>query len=151
MDARLTALWPKALLKTQSLTAALKASGAAFSVRVRFQGESEAIGDDERLAARHYVREVHLLLDGVAVVWARSVCAAEAQGWREVLDCGNASLGARLFGGEVEAVRSDFEYLQGHVPELRDPVWMRRSRFTCQEQTLLLTEAFLPTLARFLP
>lgn len=150
MEKNLTALWPQSLLTTQSLTAALKASGAAFSVHVRFQGESEAIAADERLAARHYVREVELHLDGIAVVWARSVCAADAQGWREVLDCGNASLGARLFGGDVAAVRSAFEYLTGPVPIASTPVYMRRSRFYCAGEELLLTEAFLPALAPFL-
>ena len=143
--------WPRALLATQSLTAALKATGAAFAVRVRFQGETEALFARERLAARHYAREVELLLDGVAVVWARSVCDAASQRWREVLACGEQPLGAKLFGGEVEAKRSDFVYFTDKVPGADAPVWMRASRFVCAGETLLLTEAFLPALAAFLP
>lgn len=142
--------WPQWLLETRSLTAALKATGAAFAVEVRFQGEIERIGADERLADAHYAREVFLHLDGVPVVWARSVCAADAHGWREVLNCGGQPLGARLFDGTLRAVRSPFEYLRKPLPDGSQTVWMRRSRFVCAEETLLLTEAFLPALRPFL-
>ena len=150
MEKNLTPLWPDDILQAPSLTAALTATGADFSVRVRFQGETEAIHADERLADAHYVREVDLLLDGVAVVWARSVCAADAHGWRNVLDCGQQSLGARLFGGEIAALRSPFRYVLTHLADCREAVWMRRSFFEYQGERLLLSETFLPALARFL-
>ena len=143
--------WPQALLATPSLTAALKATGADFAVRVRFQGEvaAEDLFSHERFAACHYVREVHLLLAGVAVVWARSVCAADALLWREVLDCGEQPLGARLCGGVLSAQRSDFTYFAGNVPEEAGEVWQRCSCFTLGDERLLLTEAFLPALTDF--
>ncbi|MDO5091118.1 MAG: chorismate lyase [Cardiobacteriaceae bacterium] len=140
-----------ALMTAQSLTAALKARGARFAVDVRFQGEIDAarLRADERIAGAHYAREVRLLLDDVPVVWARSVCAANAKGWREVLACGNQPLGARLFGGEVEAARSAFRYARLEA-DGSGTVWIRQSRFTAHGDTLLLSEAFLPGLQEFL-
>lgn len=143
-----------ALMTAQSLTAALKARGARFAVDVRFQGDIDAarLRADERLAAAHYAREVRLLLDDVPVVWARSVCAASACGWREVLACGNQPLGARLFGGGVAAVRSPFRYAlldAGEVADADGAVWLRQSRFTARGDVLVLSEAFLPGLSRY--
>lgn len=135
------------LMRQQSLTAALQATGARFAVDVLYQGESEDLRADECLARAHYVREVRLLLDGAPVVWARSVCAADAAGWRDVLACGNQPLGARLFGGGVSAVRSPFRYAllkAGEVPQADGAVWIRQSRFAAAGEVLVLSEAFLP-------
>lgn len=141
----------RALMQRQSLTAALKGMGGAFAVRVRHQGVLDAAWE-AAMAGRLYAREVHLLLDGVPVVWARSVCAQDAWGWRQVLDCGEQPLGARLFGGEVQAERSAFRYALTHggqVPETDARVWMRQSCFAAAGETLTLTEAFLPALGAY--
>lgn len=141
----------RALMQRQSLTAALKGMGGAFAVRVRHQGALDAAWE-AAMAGQLYAREVQLLLDGVPVVWARSVCAQDAWGWRKVLDCGEQPLGARLFGGEVQAERSAFRYALAHggqVPETDARVWMRQSCFAAAGEILTLTEAFLPALARY--
>lgn len=151
MEETLNNPWPQWLLQTRSLTAALQETGATFAVEVLFQGESDKLCAHEYFCQHHYVREVRLLLDGIPVVWARSVCAAQETYWRNVLDCGNRSLGARLFGGQVQAVRSPFHYFAASVPGADTPVWIRCSRFDYQGKALLLSEAFLPALAAFLP
>ncbi|MDO4776586.1 MAG: hypothetical protein Q4A06_03915 [Cardiobacteriaceae bacterium] len=145
-----TRAW-RTLMQTQSLTAALKATGADFAVRVRHQGALETAWEADA-GGRLYAREVHLLLDGAPVVWARSVCAVDATGWRKVLDCGEQPLGARLFGGDVQAARSPFRYAltrAGQVPETDAPVWMRQSHFDGHGELLILSEAFLPGLSRY--
>lgn len=139
------------LMQRQSLTVALKSMGADFAVRVRHQGALDAAWE-ARMHGLLYAREVHLLLDGVPVVWARSICAHDASGWRKVLDCGEQPLGARLFGGDVQAERSAFRYAQvqaGQVPETDAPVWIRQSHFDSHSEILILTEAFLPALGRY--
>ena len=144
-----------ALMQQQSLTAALKATGATFSVRVLHQGVADSLWADECLppeAPAFYAREVQLLLNGEAVVWARSVCADSAEGWKQVLDCGTQPLGAQLFGGSLAAERSAFTFAQvpaGWVPDTEVPVWARHSVFVHQGEVLGLMECFLPALARF--
>lgn len=143
------------LMREQSLTAALKATGAVFSVQVLHQGAAGALWAEERVpadAAAFYSREVYLLLDGRPVVWARSVCADGAAGWKSVLDCGTQPLGAQLFGGGIRSERSGF--LFARVPPERLPqgaaaevVWARRSQFVCGGEALGLIECFLPGLS----
>ncbi|MDO4693802.1 MAG: chorismate lyase [Eikenella sp.] len=144
-----------ALMRRQSLTAALMATGAAFAVDVRRQGRAQDLWADECLPAEaeaFYAREVHLLLDGVPVVWARSVCADDAAGWKQVLDCGVQPLGARLFGGGIRAARSPFAFARvpaGWLDGAEGSVWARRSVFAAGGEVLGLTECFLPALQGF--
>lgn len=143
------------LMCQQSLTAALMATGAAFAVVVRHQGKALDLWADECLPAdaeAFYAREVHLLLDGEPVVWARSVCADDAAGWKQVLDCGTQPLGAQLFGGGIRASRSPFAFARipaGWLGVTDEKVWARRSLFEAGGEVLGLTECFLPALQRF--
>lgn len=143
------------LMRQQSLTAALKATGAAFAVQVRRQGRAQDLWADECLPAEaeaFYAREVHLLLDGEPVVWARSVCADDAAGWKQVLDCGVQPLGAQLFGGGIRASRSAFAFARvpaAWLDAAGGSLWARRSRFEADGEGLGLTECFLPALQDF--
>lgn len=146
-----------ALMQASSLTEVLTKRPHHFSVRLLHLGpvawqlhEGGFIGLDSTDVL--YGREVVLCLDEVPVVWARSVCAAQADHWRTLIDCGTQPLGARLFDGSLPLQRTTFEYAYGHwadcAPE--QAVWMRRSAFTWQGQFLYLGEAFLPSLTTFL-
>lgn len=150
------AAWGVDAMRVQSLTVFLSNLGD-FAVDVVYSGasrgdvwadEAAILGDDAL-----FVREVRLLLDGVAVVAAKSVCRADDVAWRTVLDCGQQSLGARLFGGAMALQRSPFVFVR--LPEdfalvhLRGN-WARRSVFDDGQGRLVLTECFLPELARFL-
>lgn len=157
------------LLRASSLTAALRALGAEFSVRLLHLGEVALPADEAdslTLAARKgkapscvFGREVVLCLDNTPVVWARSVCAPEAMGWRGILDCGTRPLGERLFDGSLKLTRTPFEFAQvspqpGRAADfapLETALPARRSRFELNHESLWLTECFLPTLAQFCP
>ncbi|UOP05244.1 chorismate--pyruvate lyase family protein [Conchiformibius kuhniae] len=132
----------------QSLTRAL-GEVAAFSVRLRHLGAANGVPPhfaDWRLPAQSFVREVDLCLNGAAVGWAQSLCAADSA-WRAVLDCGNTSLGAKLFGGGAAWRRSELAFTAG----ADGFILMRRSRFTAENgDELYLAEGFLPNILDFL-
>lgn len=155
-----------ALLQTQSLTRALRSLGGRFSVTLRHLGERCAGGFWPAFAAqeRLFVREVHLCLDGEAVVWAQSVCAADSVFWRSLLDCGTQPLGERLFDGSLNISRSPLEYVSPLPPACWSAVGSgengsfqtafaaRRSLFAAPNGDLLgLAECFLPALKSYLP
>ncbi|AXK38305.1 chorismate lyase [Crenobacter cavernae] len=158
------------LTESGSLTERLIATGHRFDVVVRFQGK--AVLFDEESGALSLprgsigtVREVVLTLDDVPVVVARSVARLGCPVWKSVLTRGNRSLGFTLFGELPELTRAPLSYAE--IDE-RHPLYpgiarigdkarhvapqyaARRSRFTMRGETLLLCEAFLPTLADFL-
>ena len=147
-----------ALCQTQSLTAALRALGGSFTVKVLYIGELDwqcnPLGENHaETAAPQFVRDVLLHLDGVPVVQARSACSPQSQAWRGVLDCGTQPLGERLFDGTLPLKRSAFEFCLmenvGGQDEFRRPVAARRSYFDWDGEVLELTEYFLAGLAQF--
>ncbi len=145
------------LLQINSLTQGLKQVCADFSVRVLHLGQTTRAEDEDCFVVDDalFCREVELQLSGQAVVWARSVCLQNAKNWQSVLDCGTQSLGSILFGGQMQVVRSAFEYAvlpQTHVlsQAYQSAIYARRSMFTWQGETLLLQECYLPTLLNHL-
>ena len=105
-------------------------------------------------------REVHLTLDDVPVIAARTVVRADSSVWLHVIDRGNRALGITLFSRDAPAPRSPLEFaaLSPHHPlgrmagltqpdEMR---WARRSRFEQEGVVLLVQEVFLPPLLRFI-
>ena len=105
------------------------------------------------------VREVYLYCGDTPVVFAHSVVARKhLQGaWRGLSRLGNRSLGTMLFSNPL-IHRAEFGYkqLNSYHPlfkracqRLRAPpahLWARRSRFTSEEQPILVTEVFLPAI-----
>ncbi len=113
-----------------------------------------------------WAREVLLMLDGLPVVWARSVLPAQAlRGpWRALRGFGTRPLGDWLFqradvrrgpvelrrlGGADPAVRAAARALERAglpaFPAGRGaPLWARRSAFVRRGCALWLTELFLP-------
>ncbi|MCS4532784.1 chorismate--pyruvate lyase family protein [Neisseria montereyensis] len=148
-----------ALIQAQSLTAALRAIDASFSVRLLHLGATHCdilFSDGLTITTpdNGFGRDVLLCLNDIPVVWARSLCAADAQNWRNLLDCGTRPLGERLFDGSLPLTRSAFEY--AILPEtyrfngFEKPSFLaRRSFFDLQGERLGLTECFLPALQSF--
>lgn len=145
-----------ALCQAQSLTAALRALGGSFTVKVLYMGELDGQGNSfgenhAKTAAPQFVRDVLLHLDGVPVVQARSACSPQSQAWRGLLDCGTQPLGERLFDGTLPLKRSAFEFClmenAGGQDDFRRPVAARRSYFDWDGEELELTEYFLAGLA----
>ena len=169
------------LLRIQSLTAGLKSLDADFSVSLLFLGnrQIEVLGEprfnglsDHNL----FSREVFLLLDGIPVVWAQSLCQGMPSSlekgrvnesrWLEILDCGTEPLGHKLFDGSLPITRTPFEYAVVKNPpmfawgmEAQDypdhacdvPTFIaRRSIFDWAGDGLELTEYYLPALFEFI-
>ncbi|MXR37773.1 chorismate lyase [Rhodobacteraceae bacterium CH30] len=144
-----------------SLTERLLASGRRFDVQVLFQSDNTALDQEAVLLgiAPHAVlhaRHVLLLLDGIPVVMARSVCRSACPQWSALLDRGSRSLGLTLFGGLPQLVRGPLRFntlqqpdalhalVQAHSQAEQLPA--RRCLFTLHDAPLLVSEIFLPEL-----
>jgi chorismate--pyruvate lyase len=149
-----------------SLTSRLQARGR-FAVRVLRQGLAMPTSDEavklgigrKRLA---WVREVALICDNEAVVFAHTILPRRPRGpvsrWLACL--GSQSLGARIFAhagfsrGTIQCKRLDQRHALFHpaieAMHLTDSppaaLWARRSRFVIGVQSLLVTEIFSPAL-----
>ena len=155
-----------------SLTARIQAycrnDFAVFPLR---QERARMSRDEQQLLESHlpvaWVREVVLLADGIAVVFARSVLLPRARtAWPLFFRAGKRPLGALLFDdpavcrGPLEAARIDPRHslwrlatrhgvLSGALTPLVPPaLWARRSLFWREGQPLLVQELFLPAIAR---
>jgi chorismate--pyruvate lyase len=146
------------LLDEGSLTAHLiRASAGDFRVRRIRQGWEQPLLSESRLLdlpARQQalVREVALVCEGEAWVFARSVIPASSLtgSLRHLRRLNNESLGALIFQ-HPSLVRSTFELalVKGNAAYIdtayqqQQPAWGRRSRFEVQGKPLLVSEVFL--------
>ena len=129
------------LATAQSLTVALSQRGD-FAVQLDALGEMAGGEGVFRLPQRQFARRVTLLLNGVAVVQAQSVCALDSA-WREWLDCGTTPLGQILFSGCLPQLsRSPLQFARAEPFLLA-----RRSTFDYAGDKLDLLECFLPAAA----
>jgi len=150
-----------------SLTARIVARCDRFQVRVLGEHRARPFNDEYALiglpAGRHaWTREVLLLADGIPVVFAHSVLApCDLNGaWHMAQAIGSRPLGAALFAdpsicrGPLTSARLLAQHplhrhacnaLQAQLPTL----WARRSRFCRLDRPLLVTEVFLPGIAKF--
>ena len=141
-----------------SLTGQLVASGRGeFHVRRLFQGWEVPLPSERRLLALPprqlaLVREVALLLDSDAVVFARSVfpISSLVGSLAHLRRLHNTSLGAILFKHpgmhrypfELARMAGDSDYLP-HSLRQPEPAWGRRSRFEIAGKKLMVSEVFL--------
>lgn len=153
-----------------SLTARVRARCTKFEVRVLFQGLANLHPDETallgvRAGERAWVREVLLLADGRAVVFARSLLPrANARGiWMLFHRMGTRPLGGELFAdpaivrGTLATLRLDARDARYHrvraalaqaAPATPCPhsLWARRSLFMRRGRALMVSETFLPAL-----
>jgi chorismate--pyruvate lyase len=156
--------WLKA---SGSLSARLAATGKQFSVQVLRQGRAPLSQDEIyalglKVPCAGYAREVLLRVDGLPVVFARSVTAHHHAigAWRAVQGLGNRPLADVLFkrsGISRQALSflsmARRSRLQGHVsrswasavnyPVVDVALRARRSVFVRQGATLLVMEVFI--------
>ena len=149
------------LQATGSLSARLAATGEVFSVQVLRQGRMPLTEDEAQtlgvLGPRlGYVREVLLKVDGVSVVFARSVTAhAHSLGaWRSVRGLGSRPLANVLFT-RAGITRQPMQYrqfgphsallrqVQQVCPGVPRSLNARRSVFLRQHAPLLVMEVFI--------
>jgi chorismate--pyruvate lyase len=157
------------LTDAMSLTAKLKSCGGHFQVRrlhqwhdVCLADEAEVVGLSRRQMARE--RDVLLLVDGTPVVYAHTVVplASEAD-WPFFDALGERSLGSRLFTdplvrrGKLQyaRLRADHPLMrraeQATGAQLAASLSARRCLYRRRTGLLLVTELFLPAIAKLKP
>lgn len=150
-----------------SLTARLKKQYPDFAVQVLSQDWRKPNIDEQALlrlpAASHaWVREVMLMGEGQAQVFAHSVIARKdlRGAWCQLRKIGRVPLGAALFANaSVQRGRLHYRKLSPAHPvhqafcrhacvKTSQRLWARRSLFCLRHYRLLVTEVFLPSCAR---
>jgi chorismate--pyruvate lyase len=149
-----------------SLTRLLQARCEHFRVEPTFQAFATACIDE--LAVMHLrrqsqvlVREVYLHCDETPVVFAHSIIKKEhlKSAWRGLSRLGNRSLGTMLFTNPlIKRTPLVFKNLKSTHPLFKRAckqlqtrpinLWARRSLFILQQQPILVTEVFLPTICQ---
>ncbi|MCB1914928.1 MAG: chorismate lyase [Rhodocyclaceae bacterium] len=152
------------LLDQGSLTARIRSRCRELRVAVLAQRLAPPHRDEARLLGLRrgelaWLREVLLVADGRAVVYARSVLPRHnlRGGWRLFADIGSRPLGAALFADprirraplrvrklDRRDARLTRATLAG-VP-IGNALWARRSVFRRRGRALLVCEVFLPTI-----
>ena len=157
------------LTERDSLTARLKACCQHFEVRCLSQ-RLETLSPDEaarlhiRAGSLAWVREVLLLTDGQAAIFAHTVMSRQPRHPFNLRfsALGERSLGSLLFSdpriarGPLEFLRLDrrhplFQRAQTALGPLPAQLWARRSHFGRQAKGVLVTELFLPSIQRLKP
>ena len=158
------------LLEPGSLTARLQAHSRHFEVRLLRQSHGVCRPDQARMiglarAGRVREREVLLYCDGEPVVYAHTVTAlSSAADWPFFHRLGQRSLGTALFSDPLIA-RGCLQHARLHArhalarraaaaaPACRSErvLHARRCLYRRHRGLLLVTELFLPTLARLAP
>lgn len=155
------------LTERGSLTARVRARCELFELRVIQQHLGRPLPDERKLIgvrwhASALVREVLLCADGVPVVFAHSVVLPKhlRGAWHLVAGLGTRPLGAVMFaertvrrhGLHFKALdRRDVRWQRAVAASGVAPtatMWARRSLFVRKGRPLLVTEVFLPTIAR---
>ncbi|MBC8494238.1 MAG: chorismate lyase [Candidatus Thioglobus sp.] len=120
-----------------SLTAKLKQQFEDFSVHVLSQQQAQPHSHEIEsisISDQYTIREVELLGNGVAVVFARSVIPL-TNDTKEILSIGSKPLGEILFN-DASIQRGQMQITQ------TDNLWGRRSTFTIGNTKLLVSEFF---------
>jgi chorismate--pyruvate lyase len=147
-----------------SLTRRIQERCSGFRVQPVFQSLSRVYGDELdimglRAGELALVREVYLYCGSTPVVFAHSVVARRnlRGAWRGLSGLGNKSLGTVLFTNpRIKRTPLEFKkvsnghFLYDHacagLPVKPADLWARRSLFTLQGQSILVTEVFLPAI-----
>ncbi len=152
------------LTEPGSLTARCQRRCTSFRVRLLRYGKGRALADEAagsdigRQPA--WVREVVLECDGQPVIFAHTTLSTATRGrlsrWMSGL--GDRSLGSLLFAypgfrrERIEYLRLDRRHplyqRAAAVTEVGDHLWARRSLHRLATQRVLVTEVFLPAIAR---
>ena len=149
-----------------SLTKRIQQRCEKFNVQNIFNGLAMSNRDETALLhiprRQHiYTREVFLYADNQPVVFAHSVVAAQhlRGAWHTLQHLGNKPLGALLFSHPLvkraplhfRALKTDhplYRHAARTMDNLPPRLWARRSVFTLQGASLLVTEVFLPNILK---
>lgn len=150
-----------------SLTAHIRHAGHDFRVRRLCQHRMDALPEENAVLARRHgalVREVLLMEGDVPLVFAHSVvCGGDTRGaWQALRGLGSQPLAGLLYA-DARITRLGMRYrlvtardalgcrVRHALPQVRFPLWARRSVFRRHGKPLLVTEVFLPAIAALAP
>ncbi|HRH13930.1 MAG TPA: chorismate lyase [Azonexus sp.] len=148
------------LTESESLTSRCQRVCRDFQVRVLDYGKDMPQADEMARRRLAWVREVVLECDGVPVIFAHSVLSTATRGrlTRWLARLGSRSLGSLLFSypgfkrGAIEYRRLDARhplYQRAAALGAAGPcLWARRSLHRLGAQQVLVTEVFLPAIAK---
>ena len=148
------------LTEPDSLTARCQRACRLFRVRLLRYGKGRPLADEATGRRLAWVREVVLECDGVPVIFAHTTLPADRRGrlsrWMGRL--GSRSLGSLLFShpgfcrGAIEYQRLDARHPLYRAAtaacKAEGELWARRSLHRLGGQAVLVTEVFLPAIAR---
>jgi len=155
-------LWRAWLRDSGSLTRRLRAACPAFAVRRLAQGPGRPNLDEAPVLGlsrgqRAVLRDVLLLCGNTPLVYAHTVIprSGMAGPWASLAHLGNRPLGEALFSDPritrhpLESRRLDarhplYRAAVHHLADVPRYLWARRSRFTLEGHSILVTEVFLP-------
>jgi chorismate lyase len=147
-----------------SLTQRLQTQHADFRVQLLAHGLTLPFRDETQVlrlrpTTRAYVRDVLLMGDGQARVFAHSVLPRPSLrgGWNGITRLGSKPLGEALFTNprirrlgltllRIDARHPLYRAARRHAGLTARYVWARRSVFCLNGQPLLVTEVFLPAI-----
>ena len=146
------------LRESGSLTARCEAASQQFRVRLLSYRREPALSNCHKLRTRRWVREVVLECDQQPVIFAHTELVDNCRGYliHWLAGLGSRSLGSLLFSlpgfvrGEIEYCRLDARHLlfrraqQAVGLSTCHELWARRSLHTFGQQSVLVTEVFLP-------
>ena len=138
----------------------------ALGVAVCYNGWGPAKPDEahylDQPSERYWIREVLLLINNTAWMWARSLLpVATLRAWNvDLTTLGDTPLGKVIFA-EPNLKRSTFEFaliqpkhrlyypsIEQHTRPKVNSLWARRSTFSLHQHAFLLTEVLLPFLPK---
>lgn len=143
-------------IKQQSLTVGLLNLNSDFAVNLVKLGQANMLKLEQQILAKFnfnlpetiFLRQVELSLQQNSVVLARTITALESDFWRDILHCGTNSLGSIIFDPKLALTRSEFIFSKIKLDN--NILIARSSIFQHKNDIMLLTEVFLPDLAKFL-
>lgn len=150
------------LTEPGSLTARCQSCCTQFAVRLLAFGKGRPLADEaiESATGLAWVREVVLECDGQPVIFAHTTLPANRNGrlTRWMARLGNRSLGSLLFRypgfrrGAIEFLQLDASHplycRASRIATVAPRLWARRSWHQLDGQRVLVTEVFLPAIAK---
>lgn len=155
------------LVKPYVLSKALKQHAQVFNVEIMQQCITDITLDEKTALACYdeggfFVREVHLMGNGIAWTYGRVIFPKQTQAILPSLNgVGESPIGEALFYSHPDMSRSEFEYKKlntddelfhaaiKNTNQQANELWARRSVFYLSQQPVLVIEVFLPKLPEY--
>lgn len=139
------------LVDCYSISQSIKALGLNFTLKLKSSGLKAPISDEKdtlNTEQNCHIREIYCLGNDRKISFGRT-CIPKKTMNNQLNNLGNQPIGETLLYNNPDVSRSDFEYVKlsknnEYLPNFSG--WARRSIFTIDQNSLLITELFLDNL-----